>query len=84
MRASAPARITDFSHATCDAFYSEPEQNNESFSCMEIAIEQDIEYAAIIIIIIIIIIILLKQDYKIQLANNKLQMARLTCWQVVW
>ena len=27
------------------------------------------------IIIIIIIIILLKQDYKIQLANNKIQMA---------
>ena len=31
-----------------------------------------------IIIIIIIIIILLKQDYKIQLTNNKIQMAWLT------
>ena len=37
----------------------------------------------IIIIIIIIIIILLKQDYKVQLANNKIQMAWLTCWIVV-
>ena len=37
----------------------------------------------IIIIIIIIIIILLKQDYKVQLANNKIQMAWLTCWLVV-
>ena len=35
------------------------------------------------IIIIIIIIILLKQDYKIQLANNKIQMAWLTSWLVV-
>ena len=35
------------------------------------------------IIIIIIIIILLKQDYKVQLANNKIQMAWLTCWLVV-
>ena len=26
------------------------------------------------------IIILLKQDYKIQLANNKIQMAWITCW----
>ena len=32
---------------------------------------------------IIIIIILLKQDYKIQLADNKIQMARLTSWLVV-
>ena len=31
----------------------------------------------------IIIIILLKQVYKIQLANNKIQMAWLTCWLVV-
>ena len=38
----------------------------------------------IIIIIITIIIILLKQDYKIQLANNKIQMAWLTSWLVVW
>ena len=30
-----------------------------------------------------IIIILLKQDYKIQLANNKIQMAWLTSWLVV-
>ena len=30
--------------------------------------------------IIIIIIILLKQDYKVQLANNKIQMAWLTSW----
>ena len=37
----------------------------------------------IIMIIIIIIIILLKQDYKIQLANNKIQMAWLTSWLVV-
>ena len=36
------------------------------------------------IIIIIIIIILLKQDYKIQLTNNKIQMAWLTSWLVVW
>ena len=36
-----------------------------------------------IIIIIIIIIILLKQDYKIQLVNNKIQMAWLTSWLVV-
>ena len=35
-----------------------------------------------IIIIIIIIIILLKQDYKVQLANNKIQMAWLTYWLV--
>ena len=28
-------------------------------------------------------IILLKQDCKIQLANNKIQMARLTSWLVV-
>ena len=28
-------------------------------------------------------IILLKQDYKVQLANNKIQMAWLTCWLVV-
>ena len=34
-------------------------------------------------IIIIIIIILLKQDYKVQLANNKIQMAWLTSWLVV-
>ena len=34
--------------------------------------------------VLIIIIILLKQDYKIQLANNKIQMAWLTCWLVVW
>ena len=34
-------------------------------------------------IIIIIIIILLKHDYKIQLANNKIQMAWLTSWLVV-
>ena len=34
-------------------------------------------------VIIIIIIILLKQDYKVQLANNKVQMAWLTCWLVV-
>ena len=34
-------------------------------------------------VIIIIIIILLKQDYLIQLANNKLQMAWLTSWLVV-
>ena len=34
-------------------------------------------------LIIIIIIILLKQDYKIQLANNKIQMAWLTSWLVV-
>ena len=27
--------------------------------------------------------ILLKQDYKIQLANNKIQMAWLTSWPVV-
>ena len=33
--------------------------------------------------VIIIIIILLKQDYKVQLANNKIQMAWLTCWLVV-
>ena len=32
---------------------------------------------------IIIIIILFKQDYKIQLANNKIQMAWLTGWLVV-
>ena len=31
---------------------------------------------------IIIIIILLKQDYKVQLANNKIQMAWLTSWLV--
>ena len=37
----------------------------------------------LIIIIIIIIIILLKQDYKVQLANNKIQMAWLTSWLVV-
>ena len=36
-----------------------------------------------IIIIIIITIILLKQDYKVQLANNKIQMAWLTSWLVV-
>ena len=30
------------------------------------------------VIIIIIIIILLKQDYKVQLANNKIQVAWLT------
>ena len=30
-----------------------------------------------------IIIILLKQDYKIKLANNKMQMAWLTSWLVV-
>ena len=36
------------------------------------------------IVIIIIIIILLKQDYKVQLANNKIQMAWLTSWLVVW
>ena len=35
------------------------------------------------LIIKIIIIILLKQDYKIQLANNKIQMAWLTSWLVV-
>ena len=35
------------------------------------------------IIIIIIIIILLKQDYKIQLGDNKIQMAWLTSWLVV-
>ena len=35
------------------------------------------------IIIIMIIIILLKQDYKVQLANNKIQMAWLTSWLVV-
>ena len=29
------------------------------------------------------VIILLKQDYKVQLANNKIQMAWLTCWLVV-
>ena len=39
--------------------------------------------AEIIIIIIIKIIILLKQDYKIQLANNKIQMTWLTSWLVV-
>ena len=33
--------------------------------------------------IIIIIIILLKQEYKVQLANNKIQMAWLTSWLVV-
>ena len=33
--------------------------------------------------LIIIIIILLKQDYKIQLPNNKIQMAWLTSWLVV-
>ena len=33
--------------------------------------------------ITIIIINLLKQDYKIQLANNKIQMAWLTGWLVV-
>ena len=33
-------------------------------------------------IIIIIIIILLKQDYKIQLTNKKIQMAWLTSWVV--
>ena len=37
----------------------------------------------ILIIIKKIIIILLKQDYKIQLANNKIQMAWLTGWLVV-
>ena len=37
----------------------------------------------LIIIIIIILIILLKQDYKVQLANNKIQMAWLICWLVV-
>ena len=31
----------------------------------------------------IIIIILSKQDHKIQLANNKIQKAWLTCWLVV-
>ena len=31
-----------------------------------------------------IIIILLKQDYKVQLANNKIQVAWLTSWLVVW
>ena len=36
-----------------------------------------------IIIIIIIIIILLKQDCKVQLANNKIQMAWSTSWLVV-
>ena len=36
-----------------------------------------------VLIIIIIIIILLKQDYKVQLANNKIQMAWLTSWLVV-
>ena len=36
-----------------------------------------------IIIIIIIIRLLLKQDYKIQLANNKIQKAWLTSWLVV-
>ena len=35
------------------------------------------------LIIIIIIIILLKQDDKIQLTNNKIQMAWLTSWLVV-
>ena len=35
------------------------------------------------VLLIIIIIILLKQDYKIQLANNKIQMAWLTSWLVV-
>ena len=35
------------------------------------------------IIIIMIIIILLKQDYKMQLPNNKIQMAWLTSWLVV-
>ena len=35
------------------------------------------------LIIIIIIIILLKQDYKVQLANNKIQMSWLTSWLVV-
>ena len=33
--------------------------------------------------VIIIIIILLKQDYKIQFANHKIQMAWLTSWLVV-
>ena len=39
----------------------------------------------VIIIIIMIIIIkkLLKQDYKVQLVNNKIPMAWLTCWPVV-
>ena len=32
-------------------------------------------------LIIIIIIILLKQDYKIQLENNKIRMAWLTSWR---
>ena len=34
-------------------------------------------------ILIIIIIILLKEDFKIQLTNNKIQMASLTRWLVV-
>ena len=34
-------------------------------------------------VIIIIIIIILKQDYKIQLAINKIEMAWLTGWLVV-
>ena len=37
-----------------------------------------------LIIIIIIITILLKQDYKVQLANNKIQMPWLTCWLIVF
>ena len=37
----------------------------------------------IIIIIITIIIILLKQDYKMQFGDNKIQMAWLTSWLVV-
>ena len=41
------------------------------------------KFSLYFIIIITIILILLKQDYKIQLAHNKTQMAWLTSWLVV-
>ena len=56
--------------------------NVEKYSKINILLF-DIFNVVIIIKIIIIIIILLKQDYKIQLANNKIQMAWLTSWLVV-
>ena len=40
-------------------------------------------WAHCLVTIIVMIIILLKQDYKIQLASNKIQMAWLTSWLVV-
>ena len=54
-------------------------------ACATMQLSARVSYVALTAskIIIIIIIILLKQNYKIQLANNKIQMTWLIRWPVV-